>query len=447
MRTVFITSFHNFVSHFILASPFLELLASEPGLRVVLLVPAEKQDHFARWFRRPNVAVEGVRRRLTRRDALLADLAASAMLNVPSMRVRRRNRIGWVYRWTPWLLAWAPLFRRWYPAIYARFAPRGAFSALLERYHPDLIFSTDVFSPLDCRMMLEARDRGIAILGMVRSWDNLTTKGVFRVRPDLLAVNNYIIRREAIAIHAIPEDRIRVVGVPLYDRYDSGPRSSREAFSRRIGADPEKRLVLFAPTGDRFMAASTFDRDMVELLAGLMPPTHQLIVRFHPADASDLTGLAAVPNVIFDRPGVAMGRSPNSFKQNELAPEDDDHLVNSLYFSDLVISVSTTLIIDAAVLDKPQILIGFGSQDRAWQPGSHAQLHAYDHIGPVLSSGGVRIASSPDELREWIMRYLADPSLDAAGRERLRREQCWRLDGRSSQRLLEVLREALGRKP
>jgi hypothetical protein len=55
----------------------------------------------------------------------------------------------------------------------------------------------------------------------------------------------------------------------------------------------------------------------------------------------------------------------------------------------------------------------------------------------------VRVAEQPEQLVEWVGRYLEDPSLDRAGRRAVVNEQCQFLDGRSAERVAAHVIEAL----
>ncbi len=442
MKTIFISSFHVFISRNILSAPFFALLKQLPNLKIVVLVPEAKKEFFEKEYGEGNVIIEGIKRKACRRDAYLNDLALAAM-RTTSTKIRRKEGIGWIFRYTHLLFFWAPLIRQWYGLIYKALIPKDTFQEVLNKYKPDLVFATDVFSALDPRLMCEAQDRGIKTIGMVRSWDNLTTKGVMQVVPDILVVNNNILKEESVRLHGISLDRIRVVGIPHYDRYtDKTPRSSREEFYKCIGANPQKRLVLLSPLGDRFFKKNTFDRDIIEMIGKMLPDTHNLLVRLPPADNVNLEGFQKQSNIIFDRPGTHFEGDFN-FKKSELSVADDDHLVDSLYYADAVIGISTTLTIDAAVFDKPLIMVAFNSYSRQVIFGSAGQLLEYNHVQPLIKSGGVKVANTPEELKSFLWQYLKNPDMDSGGRERIVNEQCYKVDGKSSMRLFSVIKEYL----
>ena len=96
------------------------------------------------------------------------------------------------------------------------------------------------------------------------------------------------------------------------------------------------------------------------------------------------------------------------------------------------------MIIDAMVFDKPVVLVGFDAAARPYGR-SIQQYYDYDHQRDIIARGGVRFAVSPAELEHWAKQYLSDPSLDFAGRKKIRDEFCGPLDGKSGQRLAKII--------
>ena len=101
------------------------------------------------------------------------------------------------------------------------------------KYNPALIFSADVFNDNDVYLLATAKAQNIKTVGMIRSWDNFNTKGVFRVKPDKLIVHNEILKNQAIKWNGLSESDIFISGVPQYDRYINNKRMDREVFLKK----------------------------------------------------------------------------------------------------------------------------------------------------------------------------------------------------------------------
>ena len=439
--TILVSSFHPLISRNILSTPLITLLTSA-GARVVLAVPVKKLQFFNAEFAGPGITIAGIPRELVRRDRILRYLALAAV-GTRALDIKRRSDMGGSGAWLAALIANRPLARRAVRALNRALIPQGRFGARFARERPDLVFATDVQNENDVRLIHESRRASIPVIGMVRSWDNLTSKGLIRVVPDTLVVQNEITRREAMELHGIDPERIRVIGIPHYDRYFVGPPHGRDEFFRKLGLDPSRRLVVYAPVGDRYVGGKPVDRDVILLLASFLPPTHQLLVRLPPTDSVNLEGLGQPPSVTVMRPGRQLAGDPAMFRSNELSPADDEILQDTIYHADLVVSGPSTFAVDAAVFDKPVILIVFDGQQSNTYDVSIIRYYDYEHFAPVLASGGVRLARDVSSLKRELARYLADSRRDAVGRRRIVEEQCWRPDGRATERLAAFLLRSL----
>ena len=438
MHTIFITSFHVLISRNILGSPLLDLLLASGDTEIVILVPEEKREFFAVHFGRPGVTVVGVPSVHTRRDVWLRYLALAAS-DTATIRIKRSTELAGRGRWLARIIGSGAFWRRLIRVSAPWIVPRGRFAPLFDRYRPALVFATDVQGELDIRLMVEARGRGIPVIGMVRSWDNLTAKGLVSIVPDILAVNNAIVRDEAVQLHGIPKERIRIVGIPHYDRYISGAAHPREAFAKEVGLRPDERFVLYAPTGDRYLGENALDSYIIRQLAGFLPPGYRLLVRMPPSDSVRLDPGTLPAQVVIHRPGQDLSGGGRRFKSNELSPEDDELLRDTLAYAELVVAGPSTILIDAAAFDKPVVAIAFDDQPGRPYHESIRRYYDYDHFQPVIASGGVRLVRSQGEFGEWVTKYLAEPALDREGRGRIVAEQCWRFDGQSSRRLHEII--------
>ncbi|MDP3661263.1 MAG: hypothetical protein Q8R17_00145 [bacterium] len=443
MKTIIITSFHPFVSRNILSAPFFGMLKKAPGARIVIVCPEKKKDFLQKEYGAVNVFVEGVPGRIRRLDAFFKDLATAAV-RTRSLTIMQKMRIGFE---RPWLIRalrpFALFLRPLIPFLYRLIMPKNAYAELFEKWKPLLVFSTDVFGSADSRITNEAKCRGIATIGMVRSWDNLTTKGGFRVIPDTLVVNNEIVKREAVEIHNISPKIIRVVGVPHYDRYKCPNLNALKAEWLVRG----KRIILYSPLGDRIIKVGDgevgrgFDDGMIRLLARVIPDSHILFVRMPPTDTVFLDEKTMPNNVVIERPGTRFGDGGKAIKVTELSAADDIRLVETICGSDIVLTVFSSIAVDALVLGKTVILLGCDPKPTPfWK--SVARLHELDHIQPLVAEGIPAVYDIP-ALRSALFRLLENPDADQKAQEQVANEQAYGNDGRASERLLEVVLSAI----
>ncbi len=348
MKTVFISSFHSLISRNILSTSLVSELQKR-GFQVVILAPKDKQVFFKEEFSKKGAFIEPIDTKITSWEKFLRYLALST-LRTSSLEIKRKTELrgsgSFVCKFLS--LGGVGIFLT---RILVRFFGSGwRYTELFKKYQPVLVFATDVQSELDVCLIKESKIRRIPVVGMVRSWDNLTAKGLVRVIPDRLFVNNETLFKEAVEIQKIKPEIIEIVGIPHYDLYVHGRRSSREDFFKKIGGGHLKKLVLFTPTGDRYIKNNNVDADTLKILESSVGQDVQILVRFPPADTvMFLDGRPNTEKVIFDRPSTRF----KTIKNTELSAEDDIYLADTLYHSDVVVTGPSTICIDAAFSISP----------------------------------------------------------------------------------------------
>lgn len=441
-RTIFITSFFGLIARNILATDVLKILSSQPDLRIVILAPEKKQALYQSKFGSDNIIIEGI---AVKSPSRLEIFFSAMFLNASDTSARKIHRLSelkqekrllvFLYHYILAKLGRLKLVRillRWLDCV---LMPKNRFKDYFNEYKPDLVFSTDIFEPNDIDLVREARAQGITNIGMIRSWDNITTKGLNRIVPDKLIVNAFKIHDEAVIYNDIDPKNIFVVGIPHYDKYVTEPRLSRQEFFKQFQLDPNKKTIFFAPPSNIYAQDDAIAEAIVKIL---MPLDAQLLLRLYLVGHVNLGSIKPIPNKIaIDAPA-----SGSDFIQADLT-SGDAHLADLLYYSDVVVAFASTLAIDAIVFNKPVVFIGFDIEPGRPYHRSLRRFYDYDHQRSILSTGGVKLANTPSELVEYVKKYLANQHLDETGREEIRKQRCHKLDGQSSQRLAQIVIELL----
>lgn len=437
MKTLFVTSFHSYVSRNIHSTDFLVHLKAQRDVRVVMLVPQYKIAFFKECFEGGNVEVVGVKTGVSSRTKTglffkrFAELAYVSETNT----VKRKYKFYHEKKFRQLLMAWAigflgyfHLVRKLVRFLDLHFSPRGLFEPLIDEYKPDCIFVTDVFNENDVSLMQAGKRKGITTVGFVRSWDN-PSKYLLRVFPDRLLTGSQTLAEEVAYFHQYPEKNIEAVGNPHYDRYKKGPTEDRATFFNHFSFDPNKQMILFSPVGDDLIAFNDFDEYIMRLLA---KEGRQVLVRFPPASAVRMTDFTAPPHMYIDIPGKAF--SSSVFTDREITPEQDASLVNSLYHADLVITGPTSIPLDSAFFDKPTIVADFYPTKR--HPYDGIYEYEYFHFKKLMrETGGVAHIQNESDFAPTIAKLLEEPSLMHEGREKIRSLWFSHDDGKAGERL------------
>ncbi|MFY9493285.1 MAG: CDP-glycerol glycerophosphotransferase family protein [Minisyncoccia bacterium] len=436
-KTIFITSFFGLIARNILDTDVLKILSLKENLSIVVLAPAEKKESYEERFGGTNVKIEGLNfKKPSRKESFLAALFLNA-LDTDSRRICRFTEAKQHNRWVGFIfwtliakLSRFSFFRRFLRWLDYRFSDKENFSNLFQKYSPDMVFSTDIFEPHDVIVIREAKKRGIPILGMVRSWDNITTHGLNRFIPGSLVVNTPSIKNETVKYNDIEPKDIFVSGIPHYDKYIKHRNISKEELFKKLNLDPSKKTVFFAPTPNIFSKDNPVNPVAIKKLLDL---DVQLILRLYFVGDVNLGAFKAVPGKIaIDAPS----ESPDSLRSDLRV---NDKLADLLYHSDVVVAFASTLAVDAVVFGKPVVFIGFDGAKNYPYWKSLRRFYDFDHQKSLLNTGGIKLATNPDDFSFYIKDYLANPDLDKEGRQRIVQEKCWKLDGGSGRRLAEYI--------
>ena len=159
--------------------------------------------------------------------------------------------------------------------------------------------------------------------------------------------------------HGIPRERIATVGAHSFDHwFTCEPTATKEEFMERLGLDPERPLILYVGSS-RFISGdeSGFIRDWVEHVRGdARMREAAVILRPHPLNLLNWDRLEVEPGktVIWPRNGAE--------PRGEQAKID---YFNSLFHSQAMVGVSTSALVEAAILGLPALTLltdGFPSQ-------------------------------------------------------------------------------------
>jgi hypothetical protein len=268
--------------------------------------------------------------------------------------------------------------------------PNPAVVAFLRDQHADLLVVTPLIElgSQQVDYVKAAGQLGLRSALAVASWDNLTSKGLIRVVPDHVIVWNDAQKDEAVTLHGVPADRVRVTGAQVFDRwFDAAPSRTREQFCRDVGLDPSRPFLLYVGSSS-FIApeeVSFFERWLSRLRAeghGVVPSAG-VLVRPHPAnsrqwralDRDSLTNVALWPPIgtDYNQPG---------FHRD---------FFDSLYHSAAVVGINTSALIEAGIVGRPVFTITAPE----FAHGQEGTLHFHHVANP--RGGLVRSAATLDE--------------------------------------------------
>ena len=329
-------------------------------------------------------------------------------------------------------------------ALEWRLPPKRRATGFIREVRPDvLVNGTFIHDANDIELAKAARRAGVPVLGVPVSWDTLTSKGGFLIRPDTLAVWGEDTRRHAIDYHGYRAADVFVTGPPHFDIYGpSWPAEPREDFLARHGIDPRKRVLLFAGTTVTYWADEPAQvRALSRLTESGELADCVIWYRPHPRRSYEhIADFLGLPGVHVDGTVLASKRAGAGFSTTRA---DLAHYRGLIDACDGVIAAFSTMIIEAALMGKPSLVVAFGIADGPDRVVQHAD---YEHMRDVVTTPGVVLARSLPELLTGVRRMLGgECGIYTEALRKRAAEIAHAEDGRARERMVEAIEQVAER--
>ncbi len=240
----------------------------------------------------------------------------------------------------------------------------------------------------EAEVIAAANELCLPTVSAIASWDNLTTKGMVRLRPERLVVWGEAQRGEARRLHHIPRRRVKVVGAHTYDhwRRDDAAVLSFEELRSDLCAGAFGRYVLWVGSTRLVESEEMVVSRWLEALAlspRLASPDVVIVVRPHPSRPLDPNLISIPPSV---RCVIREGNLPISHAGKQTYRTLLTHAA-------AVVGINTSALWEAAVLGAPALSF---AADNPGQSVTHAR---YLH-GSTTSLFGARLPTLEEHVSE-----------------------------------------------
>jgi hypothetical protein len=446
---------HGFAARMVIRSGLAKQLTTR-GARVTVISPNADEAYFQQECQAEDVAVKQEPKSADRiaywfrayRPYLLDDVMNNPTLEFLHLkRFENRPMLGLSMKIINRTLARWHLFRRMSRTLESRINRSTKVENLLHTLKPDLLVLSTPFGLEDALYLLHAKELGIPVVCQILSWDNITSKGTPLLMPDYFISWGPIMTEEIIELYQFPKDKIYECGVPHFDVYHQADQLiPRHLLLQELNLPVEHPYIFYG------MVAQLYCPNELEILAWLADQINKnsfvkpcsLVIRPHPQTisgyyASSARDLEKLKTLI--SPRVALDVPPVLSEQLawDLPKSDMYHLASLLAGCAMCVNANSTLCLDACMLGRPVIDIGFdGWEDLPYERSARTALD-FIHMAKLLSLGGVRIARSFKDLENHINAYLCNPSLDQQGRLLSALKECGPLDGQATDRAAETL--------
>lgn len=462
MRTIFIPIFQGVEARNILRTDIFKILKNQKDPRIVLFVSnKQKEEYFKKEFYGENIFYEVFDKYKKPSANGLFTFLKFILIKTKTMDMRRkvqlaedRNFLSYYFRTIFNRIFARRIWRKLVRWLDYKFVRDENFVEIFEKYQPDLVFLAHLFGDEETSILRQAKKRKIKSIGLINSWDKITSRCMIRLLPQKLIVHSPTVKKEAIQHVDMDIKDIEIVGIPHYDVFFNSLSSPKEKFYKKIGCDINKRLLVFCPLGKSY---SDIDFEIINLISdaqikNLIPADVQIMVRYPPNDIVDEGGFKNRDKLIIIQPGIRftaqtarLGSTMSRRVDWDMGDADIQLLLDTLFYASLIVCHSSTIVIDAAIFDKPVINYNLKSRMPVVVVGDPSWMYELTHSDYIKRTGASRMVETEQKLIKWINKYLKEPELDRENRKKLMMEQCWKFDGRSGERtanfILDFLRQ------
>jgi CDP-glycerol glycerophosphotransferase (TagB/SpsB family) len=475
-KRIFISADHGMAIIYFLQSDVISTLL-DAGIEIIVLTDDETKEKIASRFTRHGLIFEGLRlkqaneyakKNQPRMQWLLAYLrrvGGSRRINTEAMdshiwEVWAEN--GWKFRlgiWIPSALiilllrnfSWA---RKLLVKIQSRFTSN-IYDDLFDKYKPDLVIASTPGWRMDRYLLRESAKRGIPNMTVIVGWDNSSSYNISGADVQYATCWSQLQKDELVYGSDWNPENVNIGGIPSYDGYFRKQwLMPRDGYFKLHGLDPNRKLISYASSFVHF--APNFPN--IEALAKLvssdaLAEPSQLLIRLHPSHFQDKPKIFAderaqvfelekkYPHVHVVQP-VALGGSLGYY-----GGEDMDEKSSMMAYSDVLVTVYSTMLVETAVHDTPMIAATIDVPG-GWNKPNKFSL-SLKEIGDwpthkrFREAKAGRVATNLTELKEALDLYLKDKTIDSAERRKFIEHEITFTDASSGKRTAEFILKVL----
>jgi hypothetical protein len=335
-----------------------------------------------------------------------------------------------------------------------RFTPH-LYTDLFEKYQPDLVIASTPGWRIDRYLLREAAEKGIPTMTVIVGWDNSSSYNISGAPVEWATCWSQLQKDELVNGSDWQPEKVHIGGIPSYDGYIRREwLMPREDYFKLHGLDPHRKLISYASSFVHF--APNFPN--IEALARLVSSDSlaepcQLLIRLHPSHFQEKPQIFAderkrvfelekqYPHVHVVQP-VPLGGSLGYY-----GGEDMPEKASMLAYSDVMVTVYSTMLVECAVHDTPMIAAVIDTPG-GWNIPGKFSLALKDignwptHLRFRQAKAG-KVATDETQLRDALNAYLQNPQLDSAERRRFIEDEITYTDGTSGQRTAKFILNVL----
>jgi hypothetical protein len=351
-----------------------------------------------------------------------------------------------------YLLRYSKIARSLFRKLHDRlFSPR-LYADLLDQYKPDLLISSTAGWRQDRFILREAHQRGVPAVMTVIGWDNPSAHGLPGAVVDYANVWSEVHRWELSAGYDWAENKINIGGMPLYDGYlNDSWLLPRDEYFQMHHLYPNKKLIAFAATALSISPNLHIIDELTQIVNNHeLSVSAQLLIRLHPnhfkpqkhyqEEREQIYELVrGCPDVHVVAPKALAGGLPR------YSGEDFPEKASMLAYCDVLTTIYSTMVLEAAIKDKPLVSICIDSPT-GWPGNFWIPLHDVPDWPTASRLNKIKAGTNAfnhAELVNALEAYLSHPELHRENRRRFVEQELTFLNGESTQVTADYLLKLL----
>lgn len=287
--------------------------------------------------------------------------------------------------------------------------------ATLQIERPDMVFCTNQRITLAVAPILAAQDLGIPTATFIFSWDNLP-KGTKIIETDFYFVWSEYMKNELMYYYPyVKENQIFITGTPQFEpHFNKNLLKDKEVFFNENKLDCNKRYICFSgddsttsPNDPQYLA------DTVKAIRFLNDKGYNLGIIFRRCPVDFSTRFDAV---IDNNGDIITSINPKWEKigeeWNTILPTKEDMILqmNTIFYSELVINLGSSMVFDYVAHQKPCGFINYDVPNNSLSNWTVKKIYNYIHFRSMPTKEAVFWINSADEIANVIEKMLSDES-------------------------------------
>ncbi len=475
---VFLAISQGFEARFLLRTSVLKELRSRAS-QVVILSPNSDEESFRKEFEADNVHIEKLRlgayekyysgsriqrgfrvlryRYLGGKDTDLTPLddkgGGRGIRGKPSGRL-----VGYLWDLLLGGLRQHKILRWAFLQLENRLCVPRVHQDLFDHYRPRLVVVPGIgYYHADTYIVREGQRNGALGVSVVYGWDKAYSQGYGGIVPDSVVCWSPAMKEEIKKFQEIPSEQLHIAGNPYFDMYGKRMNSqSKESWCNELGLDPNRSTILFATKSPNSYPNHLICRMLARIINSeqLTKPC-QLLVRLHPIHLNPSytrTEYSIYANQqyediskSFDHVAVYCPQAASEEIPMDLRDQESTVIAHQLTNSDVVVTLFSTIMLEAFCLGVPVINIGFDVKDpnlsREFRP-IRVDMDQI-HLRRIIASDSTWVVGNEAELITALDEALEHPEARRDQMEAVLRSECGPVDGNSGERVATIIADML----